>query len=72
MKARIELSTRILKGKLESVTRNFVQIICNGLDERAMMDLYLFKASIQRLPSGKLSIIIDREDIVSINFIDED
>lgn len=72
MKATIHTLACILTGELEAMNRHSVQIICANVDELTMNDLYQFKANVLRLPSGKLSIIVDREDILSIEFLNKE
>ena len=72
MKARIELSNLILTGEIESMDRSSVQIICTNVGTNEMNELYRNKASVWSLPNGKLSIIIDRENIFSIEFLDKE
>lgn len=72
MKATIKTLSLWLTGEIESMNRTLVQITCTNVGTNEMNELYRNKASVFRLPSGKLSIIIDREDILSIEFLDKE
>jgi hypothetical protein len=72
MKVTIDTKALWLTGELEAMNRHFVQIICTNVDSATMADLYRYKANVLCLPSGKLAITIDREDILSLKFLDKE
>jgi len=72
MKANIHTMGFFISGELKKIDSQFVQIVCANVNVSTMSDLYRFKASVWSLPSGKLSIIVNREDILSIEFIDKE